>query len=88
MGKPRFRRTVVAVALLHGLLIGLLFYWSTREVRVQQAKVTWLNTSNFLPPETEEYLSHVLSALCILCDHATEEYLSSCIVGLVHVQFG
>ncbi|MBJ7392950.1 MAG: hypothetical protein JHC85_15380, partial [Chthoniobacterales bacterium] len=54
MGKPRFRRTVVAVALLHGLLIGLLFYWSTREVRVQQAKVTWLNTSDFLPPETEE----------------------------------
>ncbi|MBJ7259684.1 MAG: hypothetical protein JHD33_09115, partial [Chthoniobacterales bacterium] len=54
MGEPRFRRTVVIVALLHGLAVCLLFYWSTREVRVQQARVTWLNTADFLPPEPEE----------------------------------
>ena len=47
MGKPRFRRTVVAVALLHGLLIGLLFYWSTREVRVQQAIDTFTSAPWF-----------------------------------------
>ena len=52
MGEPRFRWTVAGVALLHAVLIGLLIWWSLREM--QKPQVTWMSPTDFLPPEEEE----------------------------------
>jgi pimeloyl-ACP methyl ester carboxylesterase len=42
---------MAGVALLHAALIGLLIWWSLREVRNPQ--VTWMSPADFLPPEEE-----------------------------------
>ena len=70
MGEPRFRRTVFAVALLHLALIGALVWWSTREVRVQQAKaeISWFSPAQFssadiVEEETERTVSRVVQNL-------------------------
>ncbi|MBE2180845.1 MAG: hypothetical protein IAE97_10265, partial [Chthoniobacterales bacterium] len=52
MGEPRFRRTVIAVALLHAVLLAFFIWWSVQEVRKPQ--VTWLAPEQFLPPEEEQ----------------------------------
>jgi TonB family protein len=56
MGEPRFRRTVVAVALLHLIAVVALVWWSTREVQMRQpkAEVSWFNPAQFAPPDFDE----------------------------------